>query len=595
MEYLLRAALVNALTASALAVIVAGLSLVLSRRPALVHCLWLIVLAKLAAPPVFEAPLGSFATELETVWTQTSAELAPASLIIEPEPMAEEVEIPPPLPPIDSFSAIALEPEEHMFMPTEWVVPWRALGLAWLAGVVATASIAVFRVIRFQRLLNDAEPAGSAIETEIAKLAGRMALKRAPRAVLVEGRLAPMLWSVGRDARLVLPRALWEGLNGRQRALLLTHELAHWRRGDHRVRYLELAVTVAYWWLPVVWWVRRALRDAEEQCCDAWVVWMFPDEARTYAETLLDALDFLNPSADPEPLLASGFGKATHLRRRLTMVMKGTTPRSLGWTGSLGALALAGILLPVSPIWAQKDDANEFKLGTLVIDANNREYRRAKPVEVAVVGEEKKADTSIQITISYGGDSGDREKHMIEVAKGLQARAGELAEKTDATDAEKNNAKALLFAAAKLERLAKTAEEGAFPFEGGTIVIKRNPKISARGQLDLTFEWAETERVQAARRQVAALKLQLDIQHKRLAETQRNLDEATRRLIELQNEAHQASSLLSDVKSKSRRLTPPSPAARDKDRMDQLESKLSKVLEELESLKKQKSEPGGKK
>src|SRR5690606_10627856 len=160
-----------------------------------------------------------------------------------------------------------------------------------------------------------------------------------------------------------------------------------------RVRLFEVAVTVAYWWLPVVWLVRRALRDAEEQCCDAWVVWMFPDDARTYAETLLDAIDFLNPVADPEPLLASGFGKATHLRRRLVMVMKGTTPRSLSWTGALGALALAGILLPASPIWAQKDGVVEIKDD---VKEGVVEFK-AKPDEIVFLGAAQQPTETVRI------------------------------------------------------------------------------------------------------------------------------------------------------------------------------------------------------
>ena len=66
-------------------------------------------------------------------------------------------------------------------------------------------------------------------------------------------------------------------LDQRQRSMLLVHELAHVRRGDHAVRLFELAVTVLFWWLPTVWWARRALHDAEEQCCDAWVTWAFPE------------------------------------------------------------------------------------------------------------------------------------------------------------------------------------------------------------------------------------------------------------------------------------------------------------------------------
>jgi hypothetical protein len=37
--------------------------------------------------------------------------------------------------------------------------------------------------------------------------------------------------------------------------------------------------------------------------------------------------------------LATGFGKVHHLRKRLTMIMTGTTSRRLTWRGALGALA----------------------------------------------------------------------------------------------------------------------------------------------------------------------------------------------------------------------------------------------------------------
>ena len=102
--------------------------------------------------------------------------------------------------------------------------------------------------------------------------------------------------------------------------------------------------------------MRQALRDAEEQCCDAWVVWAFPDAARSYAETLLETIDFLDKSKGPEPLLASGFGKVHHLRRRLTMILSESTPRRLGGWGMLGLFGLAAMMLPVNATWAQKPE-----------------------------------------------------------------------------------------------------------------------------------------------------------------------------------------------------------------------------------------------
>ncbi|WP_165067771.1 M56 family metallopeptidase [Paludisphaera rhizosphaerae] len=342
MEELMRSALTNALAASALAAVAAGLALILSRRPAIVHCIWVVVLLKLVTPPMFEFSVARF--------------------LPEPEPTPELVTIAvEDLEGIDWEAFEACEPvevvEEAAVQPAWEIDPtliWKGLGIVWLAGSLATAVLAGTRIVRFQRRLRDASPAGWAVEEEVEILAAEMGLRQVPLVDIVDARTTPMLWGLGVRPRLILPRMLWKELDGRSRTLLLTHELAHLKRGDHLLRFLELAVTVLYWWLPVVWLARRALRDVEEQCCDAWVVWMFPDDARAYAETLLDTVDFLNPGAEPEPLLASGFGKVHHLRKRLTMVMKGTTPRALGWKGSLTALALSGVLLPMSPTWAQK-------------------------------------------------------------------------------------------------------------------------------------------------------------------------------------------------------------------------------------------------
>jgi bla regulator protein blaR1 len=154
--------------------------------------------------------------------------------------------------------------------------------------------------------------------------------------------------------RLILPEEFWKRLDARQQSALLVHELAHLRRGDHYVRMLELLATVLFWWHPLVWWMRGPLRDAEEQCCDAWVVWALPDSVRSYADTLLDALEFLSRSGRPAPLLASSLGKVPHLRRRLTMIMTGRSFRSLGVRGTLGLLAPAVAVLPVGASWAQK-------------------------------------------------------------------------------------------------------------------------------------------------------------------------------------------------------------------------------------------------
>ena len=57
METLLHAGLSNAVSATFLALLVACLGRVLARRPAVLHCLWLLVLLKLVTPPLYEVPI----------------------------------------------------------------------------------------------------------------------------------------------------------------------------------------------------------------------------------------------------------------------------------------------------------------------------------------------------------------------------------------------------------------------------------------------------------------------------------------------------------------------------------------------------------
>src|SRR5262249_61831254 len=125
---------------------------------------------------------------------------------------------------------------------------------------------------------------------------------------LLPGRLSPMVWALLGRPRVLVPSGLWERLTAEQQATLLVHELAHLRRRDQWVRGLELVVTGLYWWHPVVWWACHEIREAEEQCCDAWVLSTLPRAGRAYATALLETLDFLSETQNALPVVASGIG-----------------------------------------------------------------------------------------------------------------------------------------------------------------------------------------------------------------------------------------------------------------------------------------------
>src|SRR5205085_698622 len=125
-------------------------------------------------------------------------------------------------------------------------------------------------------------------------------------------------------------------------------ELAHCRRRDHWVRWVEAVALSLFWWFPVAWWVRAELQRQEELCCDA----LAAEESspRAYATAMLDVVDFLAGEPRPVPALASTLTGANSLRERLTRVLAGSGAACLGGPARMGLFALAGCALPLMPL-----------------------------------------------------------------------------------------------------------------------------------------------------------------------------------------------------------------------------------------------------
>src|SRR5262249_29707878 len=155
-------------------------------------------------------------------------------------------------------------------------------------GSVVWWSIAGMRLIRFRSSLHAARPAPDALQQRAERMGQRLGLSHRPRVYVLPGLIMPLLRGGARKACLLFPAVLWARLSGEQQDTLLAHELAHLRRCGPWVRRLELVVLGLYWWHPVVWWARHEIQEAEEQCCDAWVLWVLPAAAEAYAAALLE-------------------------------------------------------------------------------------------------------------------------------------------------------------------------------------------------------------------------------------------------------------------------------------------------------------------
>ncbi len=325
------------------ALVVALLALVLTllgrkwKQPAALHVLWVLLLLKLFLPPVYRIELqlpaeDAAASSPSPTATQPAdrGEL-PWSVTYGPKPHTSATK---PASPQDATTPILSVPE----------ISWSTWLLISWAGVTMLLVVLCWRRVRaFKKILRSGHAPSEELQQMVQHLSRRFGLRRVPPVIVVPLRLSPMVWAVGGRVRIVLPRHLMEQFDSSGRQAILAHELAHIRRGDHVVRWVELAATVLFWWHPAVWWARRQLRELEEQCCDGMVLEAFPDAARSYAVSLVETLDFLSDTSFLKPLAATGASPGASLTRRIAMLKE---PRRTSVRLTLGRtllLALAAI------------------------------------------------------------------------------------------------------------------------------------------------------------------------------------------------------------------------------------------------------------
>src|SRR5262249_41670120 len=119
-----------------------------------------------------------------------------------------------------------------------WAAPWSASPPPGWPASPSPARSAPPRPRR-PRLRGRAGPAPPELQEQAWSLAANMGLARCPTVWLVPGSLPPMVWGLVGAVRVYFPAGLMARLSEEERASLLAHELAHVRRRDHWVRWLE--------------------------------------------------------------------------------------------------------------------------------------------------------------------------------------------------------------------------------------------------------------------------------------------------------------------------------------------------------------------
>lgn len=336
-EFLLQFGISNLCVALALA-LVAWAVHATRKQPFLAYGLWLLVLAKLVTPPILTIPVVPI-PEL----TIDAADALGSVAGLE----------------ATSLDGVRLTIAEGTVTAgaTAAIVEHGKTGLVllWVLGSAGVLAWSLVRIYRFNRLLRMAsEVAPPELQDVASEVAQRLGLKRVPTICTTSARLSPMVWWLGGRVRIVIPAALPDELDARQLRWILAHELAHVRRRDHLVRWLEWLACVCFWWNPVAWWARRNLRINEEICCDALVLSSLQPQRRSYANSLMTVVEFLAAPVIRPPAMASEINSGGSLERRFRMIVSNNPiPKTPRWLVA-GVLLSALVLLPLGVAYAQE-------------------------------------------------------------------------------------------------------------------------------------------------------------------------------------------------------------------------------------------------
>lgn len=336
MTWIFEIVIANTAIAAALALVIVLLAWHFRRNPALVHALWVVVLLKLITPPLLGVPL----------------------------PFLESIDSTSLVSSIDEFglqgSSIAMASSQTNGNQGAWGgfvgLLTGSVGLVWLVGSLVWVSIAAVRIRCFSRVLQQTKLCDGRVRRVADQAAESLGMAKSPLVVMTEACLPPMVWHMGRFAKVVIPEQLVSSVDDEKLRGILTHEFAHIRRGDHWLRWLSLFVLAIYWWNPIAWWAVHRMRVAEEQCCDAMVISAASCERKAYAQTLLETLDFLDTGRPALPLLASRIDSGGSMKKRFEMILHGCVNGCLGVRVGVFVVLGAALLLGTTVVRGDQPD-----------------------------------------------------------------------------------------------------------------------------------------------------------------------------------------------------------------------------------------------
>ncbi len=332
---------------------------------------WILVLAlfKFAIPPLASLPTGVFSlmSVRETRLPPNDARNTASATAASDKPQMPREKAPPepspsaqrrpelsslPASSLSNRTATAQVPVKaktyDSVAPAPSRLTWQAVLIAGhLSGAMCVLILFAVRAVRLQLAWRSMERPNRELAAVVQRIARQLGLRRVPTLRISKDFQVPFSAGVVFTS-IVLPRRNVQESPADEVRAILSHELAHHRRGDLWLNLVQVLIGAAWWFHPVVWLLNRAIRSLREDCCDDLLLSRKLVTDETYCSTLLHVARSSLPRQSTAPVCVSITDGKHPLAARIQRIMDENLPRRERPTASAVAclLILAAVILP---------------------------------------------------------------------------------------------------------------------------------------------------------------------------------------------------------------------------------------------------------
>jgi beta-lactamase regulating signal transducer with metallopeptidase domain len=164
------------------------------------------------------------------------------------------------------------------------------LMLCWLFGAVVLILRMMQGSICLHRIVERCNPATGESQCTFAVVAQLMGVCRA-QLLLSPEPLTPMACGLFRP-KVIIPQSLVEQFTLEEQRAIFAHELAHHRRFDPLMLWIQWGFIVIWWFHPLAWILNRTILRLREQCCDDLVIIEKLATREAYGAALVRAVEW---------------------------------------------------------------------------------------------------------------------------------------------------------------------------------------------------------------------------------------------------------------------------------------------------------------